>query len=176
MATQDVALSGQLVAKLAVDRRVTWRLIARNGATTAQTLARMQAEPPEPYDVVLIALGVNDVKNGLQMWRWRQDYSALLELLRKGFNARLICVSGLPPIRRFRLLPQPLRWVMGARAERFDAELRVLAGRDGIAHIPLDFPLGASHMAEDRIHPGPAIYDAWARAVCKVIATRCPKA
>ena len=59
--SQTEALSGQLVAALAADRQVTWRLIARSGYTTRGLLSHLQQHPlAGEWDVAVISLGVND--------------------------------------------------------------------------------------------------------------------
>jgi lysophospholipase L1-like esterase len=65
------------------------------------------------------------------------------------------------------LLPQPLRWVLGADAQRFNKALTAaVASHKDRWTLPLPF---ADHlasagplMAEDGFHPGPAIYALWA--------------
>lgn len=160
VAHQDQALAGHLVAGLARDFTVHWRLIARTGATTSQTLAALRAQPLEPIDVAMTALGVNDVIRQVPLRRWLADQSALAELLTGG-GARLVLRSGLPPMARFPLLPRPLRDVLGAQAATMDAALAA-ASTPALRHMPFDpARLDPAMMAEDGFHPGPALYAAW---------------
>lgn len=165
---QEDALGGQLAQALSDRFTVHWEVNAVSGATTASTLARLDAVPAGACDVAVIALGVNDAKNGVSLSRWRRNYSALLQRLKAG-GATRIFVSGLPPLGLFPLLPQPLRGVLGKRAARFDAVLAQLAAAQGAVHLAFDLPFDAGLMAEDGFHPGPRVYTAWAEAISRRI-------
>ncbi|MBO6602867.1 SGNH/GDSL hydrolase family protein [Rhodophyticola porphyridii] len=168
VATQDQALSGQLAAALSREYQVHWHLIAKTGATTQDTLDRLarQDPAPRPFDIAIVALGVNDVTKLVPLRRWLARQAALVDLLETRFGARLIYLSGLPPVRYFPLLPQPLRWVLGRRAERFDVHIRRLASADmRTRYIPLSFEMDAALMAPDGFHPGPDVYAKWAEIV-----------
>src|SRR6476659_6578516 len=61
--TQDLALAGHLTRTLAeaAQAEVRWHLVARTGITSAQALDLVRQERPEPADVAVVVLGVNDV-------------------------------------------------------------------------------------------------------------------
>ena len=122
-ASQSEALSGQVVSRLSGAFRVSWRLLARTGCTTRAIIHRLEEEPPEPYDVALTSLGVNDVTSGRTLDTWLREQSRLADLLRRKFAVRHLIQSGLPPVGRFPSLPHPLRFWLGRRAERFDGAL-----------------------------------------------------
>ena len=172
VAVQDQALAGRLVAELAGAFEVHWRLEARTGADSAETIRRL-AGLDGTFDVVVTALGVNDVTGLVRGRVWMERQRLLSALARERFAARLIVTSGLPPMGRFPLLPQPLRWMLGRQARRFDAGLADLAAAaPDIAHVRFDLPLSPADMAEDGYHPGAAIYAEWARLVAGVIRAR----
>ena len=127
-ASQGTALAGRLVAALAASHRVQWRLIARSGATTADTLARLAATPPERFDVAVLALGVNDVTRLVPLGRWLDRQARLRALLADRFGVGRVLVSGLPPMGAFPALPAPLRQVLGMTARRYDAALAACHG------------------------------------------------
>jgi lysophospholipase L1-like esterase len=163
-ASQDEALSGRLTALLAATHRVEWQLVARTGATTRETLERIAALPRRRFDLAVLALGVNDVTRSVPLASWLRRQARLYDLLEMEFGVRRVLISGLPPMRHFPLLPQPLRWVLGRTAERFDGALAELAaGRAGCEHIRFDLPFDAAMMARDGFHPGPEAYALWAR-------------
>lgn len=163
VAHQDQALAGQLVANLAADFTVAWRLEAETGADTSAILERLSRLDRERFDIVVTSLGVNDVTGLVTCRQWIARQQRLAELTCDRFSARLIVTSGLPPMGRFPLLPQPLRWVLGRQATRFDKALgRLAAASAARVHIPMDLPLDSADMAADGYHPGAAIYTGWA--------------
>jgi len=167
---QEAALSGQLANALAPHFRLTWRLEARTGATTRTTLASLSRLPPEPFDAAVIALGVNDVTRAVPRRRWVRRQQTLHGMLQDKFGVRRIYASGLPPMGLFPLLPQPLRWVLGAQAKRLDRALAGIAAEDNpVCHVAFDFPHQAQFFAEDGFHPSPVAYTHWANVLKKLI-------
>jgi len=167
---QNEALSGRLVAALSPHRRVHWQLEARTGRTTAQALRHVNTMPESQFDVVVTALGVNDVTSGMARRRWLRQQANMLATLRSRYGAGRILVTGVPPLGRFPLLPPLLRRVLGAEARRFDAGLAALcAGMNGVRHMPFDLDFDPAQMARDGFHPGPPAYAAWSAALAEVI-------
>ncbi|MFK7876146.1 MAG: SGNH/GDSL hydrolase family protein [Paracoccaceae bacterium] len=160
--TQDQALTPQLARHLSVDRAVSWHLAARNGATSADAPGLLDLVKGHEFDVVFVIFGVNDTKNLRRQSHWRRDVSELLNRLRSDFGAPKIFVSGLPPIRDFPLLPNPLRSMFAWRAARFDKVLKQITVAENCAYLPIDVSLNSDHMAKDGFHPGPKIYTQWA--------------
>lgn len=167
VATQAQALAGHVSAQSGA----SWVLVARSGATTRDVIAMLQDVPPEPFDVAVVALGVNDCKNGVPLARWLQRTAALYDLLRARYGVSSIVVSALPPMGLFPALPHPLRWVLGRRAARFDAALEALVARrsDAVLVRP-DLPMETGLMAPDGFHPGPQVYARWGQDVARAIA------
>ena len=159
---QDDALSGRLVADLARDHRVTWRLEAVTGATTGSTLRRLDGIAPERFDIVMLVLGVNDVTSQVPLSRLRVRRRALHARLRAEFDAGQIIAAGIPPMRDFALLPAPLRHVLGLQAARFDDTLARDAAADGVEYMRFALPLEPHLMASDGFHPSAEAYGIWA--------------
>ena len=167
---QEEALLGHMRKRLSQTNTVYWCVDAETGATTADTIARLEARAPQKFDIVSVSLGVNDVTTRVPLSQWLQHFSMLLALVDRKFQADVICVSGIPPIQYFPLLPQPLRWVLGAQAARFDQALReIVSHRAGCRFVEMDFEPDVSHMSPDGFHPGPKIYSEWGRKVYRAI-------
>jgi len=174
---QGAALAGRLVAELGTTHRVAWRLVARTGATTADTIAGLAEIPPEPFDIAVTALGVNDVTRSVPLARWLAQQAALRALLADRFGVSHVIASGLPPMGDFPALPLPLRWVIGRSARRFDAGLaRATAHDPGWSHVAFDLTLNPDLMADDGFHPGPAGYALWALKLAPSIRAALPSA
>lgn len=167
---QEEALLGHMRKRLSQTNTVYWSVDAKTGATTADTIARLQDCPEQKFDVVSVSLGVNDITRLVPLSIWLRRFSRLLELIDHKFQADIICVSGIPPMQYFPLFPQPLRWVLGAQAKRFDLALRrLVATRSGCRFVVMDFEPDISKMSPDGFHPGPKIYAQWGRKVYRTI-------
>ena len=182
-ATQDDALAGCLARRLAprLDGPLHWTLVARTGASTRDALALLETTPPEPFDVAVVALGVNDATVLRPARRWLADVEALTRRLHERHRVCRVIWSGLPPMHRFPALPQPLRGVLGLHARGLDAALgRWCAGRPVGAspqalHVPLPPMTGPSLAASDGFHPGPAAYALWADALVPQVPEPAPR-
>lgn len=171
--THETALSGRLLARLGAQNTVHWRVLARSGATTAKMLERVAKADLEAADVVVTALGVNDVKNGVGVQSWLDDTAALHAYLIGHLGARQVIMTGLPPMAAFPALPRPLSTVLGRRAARF--ECAFLAEQsdavDAVTYLPINEVLQPGDMARDGFHPGPRAYEKWASKIVAAIAT-----
>lgn len=167
---QDEALLGQVTQRLSRYATIEFELIARIGAKTSEVLTWLDTLPRHKYDVVITALGVNDVTKGVSLRRWLHQQNTLMDRLIADFGARRVIVSGLPPVSQFPLLPQPLRWVLGRQAARFDRSLGVLVGRRvNCVHVRADMTLDRDNMSADGYHPGPVVYARWGEKVVNAI-------
>ena len=88
---------------------------------------------------------------------------AFSDHLRSKFGVRYVVFSGLPPLGSFALLPQPLRWIIGKQADRFDKGLGSLAKCDpALSHLKLALPYDPKMVAPDGYHPAPEAHAYWA--------------
>lgn len=172
-ATQGEALSGRLVERLADDYRVSWKLWARSGLDSQGLLDLLEQHAPEPFDVALLSIGVNDVTSSLTLDQWLARQQRLIALLGDKFAVKQIVLSPLPPMHLFPALPQPLRWFLGFRARRFNAHLADLAARmDQCTMLSTPLTPEPDLMASDGFHPGPMLYRQWADDAARVIDQR----
>jgi lysophospholipase L1-like esterase len=167
--TQSQALAGRLSEALSqrLGGAVVWQLVAQTGHTTRDAVDALKTQRLYPADVMVTALGVNDVVAQVSSRRWLTLLEKLDWLASKRAGVGYIVHSAVPPMHAFPLLPQPLRWVLGAQARHYnDALARWVADYPDRCMLPLPFEgqlSGASAlMAEDGFHPGPAIYALWA--------------
>jgi lysophospholipase L1-like esterase len=173
VAQQRDALSGHLSRSLAAQcgARVQWQLLARSGVTSAQCLLLLEAEPPASADIAVVVLGVNDVIGQVPSRRAVQAREAIANRLRNRHGVAHVVFAPLPPVRRFPGLPQPLRWIAGADAQRHDAAVaRWAASREDVSHVPIDLPLNRGVMAGDGFHPGEPVYRVCGVALAEHIA------
>lgn len=166
---QQDALLGQLVMQLAPQYCVNYQLIATTGHTTLDCLADLQRFEPTPVDVVLTSLGVNDLTSGKSIAQFKHHQQQLVHCLRKRFSAQHIILSGMPPMHQFFALPQPLRWIIGNRAQSFDATIQTLAREEGTLYLPVVSSTNKGEMATDGFHPSASVYQAWAAVAANLI-------
>jgi lysophospholipase L1-like esterase len=175
---QHQALAEPLARGLAkrLDGPVAWQLIATTGHRAADAVAALHdTSALSPADVMLAVLGVNDAVAMSPAGAWLAALDALHACASERAGVRLSWHTALPPMGRFPLLPQPLRWVMGIEAKRLDRALdRHLQGRTDrrLATLP-PTPTGAlppGWVAEDGFHPGLQGYRRWAEALADQMA------
>jgi len=176
--TQDDALAGQLLPLLAkrCATQVQWMLCARTGLTTAQTFHVLRAAELPVFDLAVIVTGVNDVVDQVASTRAVVARDGIANLLRNRVGAQHAVFCPLPPIHQFPALPQPLRWMAGADAQRHNRALRHWAAERGarcgdvstldLRHVHLSH----ANMASDGFHPGKPVYRAVAEALAEHIA------
>ncbi len=178
---QTQALAGRLSEALSqrVGGAVVWQLIARTGDTTQASLAAVRNLSLYPADVMVTALGLNDVIAQVPIKLWLTRLDKLDRAAGKRAGVKHIVHSGIPPIHSFPLLPNPLRWVLGTDAQAYNRALSVWVGRwperwwlplPFVNDQPSDSVVSSVLMAEDGFHPGPPVYALWAEQLAGMIA------
>jgi lysophospholipase L1-like esterase len=167
------ALAGALGAAIAVrtGRAVSWRAVARSGATsqTARDLVPDLLDGEWRPDVVVVCVGVNDLKGLRPLRAWDRDVATLLATIGQVTGGAAVIVCGMAPVRKFPALPQPMRAVMALRAIAMDHTLRRLAGP---RHVPVDPSIiDGTFFAADGFHPSSRGYEAWAALLAEPVAS-----
>jgi len=176
---QGQALAGQLALHLAeaLGRPVHWQLVARTGHTTGEALQHVRESLLQPADVLVTALGVNDVVRQVPASRTLEQLQALHAEAQARAGVRYWSHQALPPMQQFPLLPAPLRWVLGAQAEGLNQLLLQTLGDQedrGLMRPPARLAgAGAAElMAEDGFHPGAPGYALWGQVLAEHLARR----
>ena len=169
---QSHALSGQLVDLLRHAFTVEWLLQATTGHTTRDTIERL-SNFEGPFDIVVTALGVNDVTRGVTRRQFIERQSQLMELLTNRFGASLILATGVPQMELFPALPNPLSWVLGAQARRLDRGLADVSRQfQQVDHVKLKIPPEPAYAARDGYHPSALAYRIWAQKLADEVFIR----
>jgi lysophospholipase L1-like esterase len=161
---QTDALAGQLSKILSVTHRVNWTLIAQTGLNSADLIEKLKALPIQPFDYILISVGVNDVISVTTESDWHNNVNILVKLLKTKFTTSKVLFSNVPPIHSFSTIPQPLRWWLGKRAKNFNQQLSlVIENNQQCSTLTLNLPFKAKYLAEDQFHPSIHTYQLWAK-------------
>jgi lysophospholipase L1-like esterase len=167
------ALTGQIAAALATrtGRTVHWRAVGKIGATAEVARTRLIPEvPPGQVDIIVLALGVNDVLRFHAPGRWTRDLTHLISDLRERVGAAPIVLASVPPMGRFPAFPQPLRGVLGFRAAALDrAAQRCVATLARVAHSPARLGSARDMFGPDRFHPSIEGYRLWGSQIAESI-------
>jgi lysophospholipase L1-like esterase len=174
VADQAQALAMPLAVRLAqrLDGAVSWQLAAQTGINTAQARDWIARLPLHDADVVVTALGVNDVSSQTTAARFVRETDLLWSELRELTGARWAVISGLPPMHMLSAVPHPLRWYLGRYAAWLDAAIRQWASEQRLGYLPLQWASDPANLAEDGFHPGPALYPQWAERLADLIVQR----
>ncbi len=153
-------------------RQVHWSAAGQNGARANDVLTGVRAFEDSRAELLVLSVGLNDVTGLMSVQPWLDEMRQIFQLLRTTAPDALIVHLGLPPLAHFPALPQPLRRVLGERAQAFDEALRrVIAQLPGVMHLCFDTPPRADQFASDGYHPGPAAIRLWAEFLAGPIGT-----
>jgi lysophospholipase L1-like esterase len=141
---------------------VRWQTFGLPGADTAQLCEILLPQlPARKVDIFVISIGINDVTSIVRTRTWRNNLNTIFRALIVHSPAARIVIAGLPPLRAFPLLPQPLRWVLALRADIFQQILAdVCAQFAGVILAPLNVQPSPEQFAADGYHPSAATYAA----------------
>lgn len=167
-ASHASALTGQIAEQLAeaCHCAVQWTAAGRIGATArAATDLLLPTLRCERADIVVVALGVNDVLSLRSPQRWRDDLQRLIEALRERLGPVPVVLAAVPPIASFPTLAEPLRSVLGRRAWRLDMAAQALAATmPAVLHDGAQLDARADGVfCSDRFHPSERGYALWGR-------------
>jgi lysophospholipase L1-like esterase len=172
VATQAEALAEPTARALAAraGRDVHWQLVARSGINTVEALDLIRTAELRPADVLVTALGVNDVTSQRTPSQFVRDTRVLWSELQRRAGVRTWVATGLPPLHILPAAPQPLRWYLGQCARRLDrALMRWLQRLPAARFCSMQWAAEPHAMAADGFHPGPSLYARWAQAVAGLI-------
>jgi lysophospholipase L1-like esterase len=155
------ALVGQLARRM--PESVAWRAVGENGATSSDVRERHLAEAvADPADIAVVLVGWNDALRLRSAAAYAEDLTALLAALRtRNPRARLVVV-GPPVFGDLAVLPQPLRFALGAHARGLARVAVRVAHEQGALFVP---GFDGRSVASDGFHPDATGYATLAERV-----------
>lgn len=164
------ALGGRFAHHLSRETGATveWHAMGISGITARRTLDEILPElPDEQFDLILIALGGNDVFALNSPVRFRTDMSEIIRRLRQRSPGAKIVLANVPMIRDAIGLPHPLKYVLAnfAKIQHFNAiglasQLKDVYYYDEVKRVGDDF-------FSDGVHPSGSGYDSWAEDIVR---------
>ncbi|MEJ2368641.1 MAG: SGNH/GDSL hydrolase family protein [Acidobacteriota bacterium] len=154
---------------------VAWQALGKSGITAREAASELvPGLGSKRVDLLVIALGVNDAISLHSSGRFRRDMKSLLAAAVRETGGSPTIVAGIPPVKYFPALPQPLRFFLGLRAECLDAVLpEVVRSFENLRYVPTRFEGGRSLFAPDGFHPGSRGFEVWAERLAPVMEEMC---
>lgn len=145
--------------------RVEWLIEGQTGNTIDDVMRCLESvDDNYPADFILLSVGVNNVTGLTSTRSWRSKLRELLDLLAGRFPHARIIFAGLPPMSRFPLPPQPLRFSLGLRAATFDSiASSIIENHPNARHVPTRIDPDEHGFCEDGFHPSAESCTLWAR-------------
>ena len=173
--TMEHSLPVQFANALAASRAcaVHWRAEGANGADIRDLREHIGGLPADcRADLILISIGVNDVTGLSSTRHWRTQLEWLVNDIRNRWPQAGVVFAGLPPMGRFPLPPQPLRFTLGQRAATLDAiAADIIARQAGMLHVPTNISPLEHGFCEDGFHPSPQSCAFWASVLAQKVET-----
>lgn len=166
--THKEALTGQFSKHLSrkTGKTVHWHAIGESGITVEKTLQTLIPKLPEDkMDVIVVALGGNDVFGLSSPVKWRTDLTELLEILRGKNENATIFLANVPMVRDFIAMPNPLRYVLSRLAKLHHFNAKDLASKmENVIYFD-DVKKVTDEFFSDGVHPSERGYDLWSEAM-----------
>ncbi len=164
-------LTGQIASALAArtGRTVYWQALGKIGATARAARTQLVVEVPQaPVDLIVLALGVNDVLRLHTPGRWIGDLTQLIADLRGRVGPAPVVLASVPPLGSFPAFPQPLRAVLGLWGLRLDrAAQRCVPTLIRVAHSPAHLDAAGGMFGRDGFHPSIQGYRRWGTQIAE---------
>ncbi len=166
--THHEALSGQFAKHLNrnTGHAVEWHAVGKSGITVADTIVELVPKIPErEFDLILVALGGNDLFSFSSPKHWREKASELIRIL-KGKNPNSeIFLANIPMIRDFIAMPDPLRYLLSrlAKMQHFNT-IDFVSKLDDVYYFE-EVDRVDDEFFSDGVHPSASGYDSWSEAM-----------
>jgi len=146
-------------------------IVAKTGWTVDELAAALEeSEPSGPYDLVSLQIGVNDEYRGREPEIYRGELRVMLHRAAAyaGGRPERVIVLSIPDWSVTPFAARRSRPDAAAEIERFNAVCREEASRAGARWVDVtpesrDAGKDPSLLADDGLHPAPAMYAAWAK-------------
>lgn len=166
--THKDALTGQFAKhlNLKTGKTIEWQAVGHSGITIKRTLSELVPKIPEiEFDLIVVALGGNDVFTLNSPQNFRRDMSELLKILRQKNPTSEIFLANVPMVRDFLALSHPLKYVLTqlAKLHHFNA-IDLVSNLENVYYFD-DVGRVTEEFFSDGIHPSAVGYSQWSEAM-----------
>ena len=162
------AVSARVARNLTDVSQIDFQLLAQNGITLKELLLKLQRTQTHAPDISIINMGVNDCTNLTSCTQWQIHIHGLVQEL-KNRGSKHIFFTAVPPLQQFPLLPAPLSWLMGHRANILNILLENICRQHHIQFLPFSAQLTPQLICIDGYHPNEKGAELWANSITRQI-------
>jgi lysophospholipase L1-like esterase len=167
--THREAFTGQFAKHFSqkMEKKVKWHAFGVSGITVRRTIQEVVPHiPDEQMNLIVIALGANDVFAVNSPKKWRRDISELINLLKEKYPDTEIFLANVPMIRDFLALPNPLRYLLSrlAKIQHFNT-IDLISTLEKVYYFEEVSKVDDEFFCADGVHPSVKGYDLWSEAM-----------
>lgn len=167
--THKEAFTGQFAKHLSrrINKKIKWHAFGVSGITVRRAIQEIIPNiPNEQMNVIVVALGANDVFSVSSPKKWRNDITELIYILQKKYPKAEIFFANVPMIRDFLALPNPLRYVLSrlAKIQHFST-IDLVSEMERVHYFEDVNRVDDEFFCEDGVHPSVKGYDLWSEAM-----------
>ncbi|TGL58969.1 SGNH/GDSL hydrolase family protein [Leptospira sarikeiensis] len=135
------SLTGQIASVLSrkTGRKIFWQAIGESGITVKEAVQKFGSRLPQKSpDLIVIALGANDVLKLNTQKKWSSELEELIGICKNKYPKVSIFIAGVPPVGIFPSLPWLLRSILGWKARLLDQASSYISLRlQNVFHVPM---------------------------------------
>lgn len=146
-----------------LNRQVNWQVLGVNGICMKDLLIQLKQSEISQTDLAIVTMGVNDTTGLTALFKWRNQIHEMVTLLTQA-DVKHIFFTHVPPVEQFPVLPAPLSYVLGLRAQLLDWEVKKLCEiHSHVEYLGAELNIEREMIAVDGYHPSAMGYRHWAK-------------
>ena len=167
----EQSLSGHLIQNLKQKYKCHWKIIAKSGLKTDNLTDLILLEKVKKFSIAVISVGMNDITSRSSLNKWDENLQKLENALSKKFSINYYIYSGMPPVHKLNIVPNPLKTILAIKALLFDKFIKIKCSKfKKYKYININkLSSGKNMIAIDGFHPSESFYKIWSVEIVKRI-------
>ena len=167
----EQSLSGHLIQNLKKKYKCHWKIVAKSGLTTVNLTDLLLLEKDQKFSIAIISVGMNDITSRSSLNKWHENLQKLENALYKKFLIDYYIYSGMPPIHKLNIVPNPLKTIFTVKGLLFDKSIKTKCSKfRQYKYININKLSSKENMtAVDEFHPNESFYKIWSVEIAKNI-------